>query len=215
MAKAKNTDERFKDVAQNRKALHEYEFVERLEAGLVLMGTEVKGLRERGATIRDAYAQVRDGEVYLIGLHIPEHMNSRFGHEPTRTRKLLLHRTEIDRITGAMAEKDCRSSRFACTSTTVARRWSSDWAAARSSTTSVAPSWNATPNATRTAPSSSLDAGERVGPSLGTWWWRRVLQWRGSCGRRSVCTASTNSRYSPSCPLDLPMGSREAVRLAA
>ncbi len=105
MGKSKNTDERFKDIAQNRKALHEYEFVERLEAGLVLMGTEVKGLRERGATIRDAYAQVRGGEVYLVGLHIPEHMNSRFGHEPTRTRKLLLHRTEIDRINGAISEK--------------------------------------------------------------------------------------------------------------
>lgn len=103
--KDKGASDRFRDVAQNRKALHEYEIVERLEAGIVLMGSEVKGLRERGATIRDAYAQIRDGEVYLIGLHIPEYFNARFGHEPTRTRKLLLHRKEIDRMTGSMHEK--------------------------------------------------------------------------------------------------------------
>lgn len=108
MAKSKDTkgkNERFRDVAQNRKALHEYEIVERLEAGIVLMGSEVKGLRERGATIRDAYAQIRDGEIFLIGLHIPEYFNARFGHEPTRTRKLLLHRKEIDRVAGAINEK--------------------------------------------------------------------------------------------------------------
>jgi SsrA-binding protein len=95
---AKKTDERFRDVAQNRKAFHEYEITDRVEAGIVLMGSEVKGLRERGASIRDAYAQVRDGEVFLIGLHIPEYFNARFGHEPTRTRKLLLNRREIERI---------------------------------------------------------------------------------------------------------------------
>lgn len=94
----KKTDERFRDVAQNRKAFHEYEITDRVEAGIVLMGSEVKGLRERGASIRDAYAQVRDGEVFLIGLHIPEYFNARFGHEPTRTRKLLLNRREIERI---------------------------------------------------------------------------------------------------------------------
>lgn len=101
----KKTKDRYSDIARNRKALHEYDFEDRIEAGIVLMGSEVKGLRERGATIRDAYAQVRGGEIYLVGLHIPEHMNSRFGHEPTRTRKLLLHRREIDKIIGAIAEK--------------------------------------------------------------------------------------------------------------
>ena len=106
MAKAKKTaGDRFKDVAQNRKALHEYEIVERIEAGIVLMGSEVKGLRDRGATIRDAYAQVRNDEIYLVGLHIPEYFNARFGHEPTRTRKLLLHRREIDSISSAIHEK--------------------------------------------------------------------------------------------------------------
>ncbi len=101
----KKPKDRYSDIARNRKALHEYDFEDRIEAGIVLMGSEVKGLRERGATIRDAYAQVRGGEIYLVGLHIPEHMNSRFGHEPTRTRKLLLHRREIDKIIGAIAEK--------------------------------------------------------------------------------------------------------------
>lgn len=102
---AKTTDDRYRDVAQNRKAFHEYEITDRIEAGIVLMGSEVKGLRERGASIRDAYAQVRDGEVFLVGLHIPEYFNARFGHEPTRTRKLLLNRREIERIDGDIKEK--------------------------------------------------------------------------------------------------------------
>ncbi len=104
-AKKNDRRERERDVAQNRKAFHEFEIVDRFEAGMALMGTEVKGLRERGASIRDAYAQVRRGEVYLVGLHIPEHVNSRFGHEPTRTRKLLLHRREIEKIDEAISEK--------------------------------------------------------------------------------------------------------------
>jgi len=97
--------ERFRDVAQNRKAFHEFEILERVEAGIVLMGSEVKGLRERGASIRDAYAQLREGEVFLVGLHIPEYFNARFGHEPTRTRKLLLNRREIERIGAQLSEK--------------------------------------------------------------------------------------------------------------
>ncbi len=102
----KKTDERYRDVAQNRKAFHEYEITDRIEAGIVLMGSEVKGLRDRGASIRDAYAQIRDGEVFLVGLHIPEYFNARFGHEPTRTRKLLLNRREIERIDGDIKEKN-------------------------------------------------------------------------------------------------------------
>jgi len=97
--------ERYRDVAQNRKAFHEFEIVDRVEAGIVLLGSEVKGLRERGASIRDAYAQLRDGEAFLVGLHIPEYFNARFGHEPTRTRKLLLNRREIDRIGVQLSEK--------------------------------------------------------------------------------------------------------------
>jgi SsrA-binding protein len=107
MGKAKEKGrERYRDVAQNRRALHEFEILDRFEAGLVLTGSEVKSLRERGATIRDAYAEVRDGEVWLVNAHIPEYHNaSMLGHEPLRTRKLLLHRQEIARIHGRLAEK--------------------------------------------------------------------------------------------------------------
>lgn len=108
MAKKKDTKggERYRDVAQNRRALHEYEILDRYEAGLVLTGSEVKSLRERGATIRDAYADVRDGEAWLLNAHIPEYHNaSMIGHEPLRTRKLLLHRSEIAKVQGQLAEK--------------------------------------------------------------------------------------------------------------
>ncbi|MGD9694187.1 MAG: SsrA-binding protein SmpB [Thermoleophilia bacterium] len=108
-AKKKNTgarDERFRDVAQNRRALHEYAIVERFEAGLALQGSEVKGIRERGATISDAYVQIRGGEAYLIGAHFPDYENAGYaGHDPMRTRKLLLHRREIERLGQALAEK--------------------------------------------------------------------------------------------------------------
>jgi len=99
-------DERFRDIARNRRAFYEYEIVERLEAGLVLIGTEVKGLRERGATIGDAYVVIRNGEAWLIGATIPDYSNAgQGGHEPQRTRKLLLHRREIDRLTSRLHEK--------------------------------------------------------------------------------------------------------------
>lgn len=95
-----------KDIAQNRKALHEYEILDRYEAGLALTGTEVKGLRESGAMIREAYAQVIDNEVFLIGAHISDYgpAGGR-GHDPQRTRRLLLHRREIDKIAGKLAER--------------------------------------------------------------------------------------------------------------
>ena len=94
-----------KDIAQNRKALHEYEILDRYEAGIALTGTEVKGLRESGAMIREAYAQVIDGEVFLVGAHISDYgpAGGR-GHDPQRTRRLLLHRREIDKIAGRVAE---------------------------------------------------------------------------------------------------------------
>ena len=95
-----------KDIAQNRKALHEYEILDRYEAGIALTGTEVKGLRESGAMIREAYAQVIDGEVFLVGAHLSDYgpAGGR-GHDPQRTRRLLLHRREIDKIAGKLAEK--------------------------------------------------------------------------------------------------------------
>jgi SsrA-binding protein len=105
MAKEKGK-QRYRDVAQNRRALHEFTILDRFEAGIVLTGSEVKSLRERGATIRDAYAEVRDGEVWLVNAHIPEYFNAgMLGHEPLRTRKLLLHRQEIARLAGRLAEK--------------------------------------------------------------------------------------------------------------
>ncbi len=95
-----------RDIAQNRKALHEYEILDRYEAGIALTGTEVKGLRESGAMIREAYAQVINDEVVLVGAHISDYgpAGGR-GHDPQRTRRLLLHRREIDKIAGRLAEK--------------------------------------------------------------------------------------------------------------
>ncbi len=90
-------------IARNRRARHEYQILETWEAGMVLTGTEVKALRNGKATMSDAYAIVRDGEVFLLNLHIaPYEQGHQFNHEPTRTRKLLLHRKEIRRMIGAV-----------------------------------------------------------------------------------------------------------------
>jgi len=110
MAKRKDTaaarDAARKDVAQNRRARHEYEIVETVEAGMVLEGSEVKALRERGATIADAYVQLRGGEAWLVGAHIPEYHNAGMtGHDPQRTRKLLLHRREIEGLGASLQQK--------------------------------------------------------------------------------------------------------------
>lgn len=95
-----------KVVATNRKARHLYEILETHEAGIVLVGTEVKSLREGGASIGDAFCMPKRGEMWLINLHIgPYDRGNRFNHEPTRERKLLLHRREIDRMAGAVSQK--------------------------------------------------------------------------------------------------------------
>ncbi len=94
-----------RDLAQNRRARFEYDIVERFEAGLVLLGSEVKALRERGGTIQDAYVQVRRGEAWLVGAHIPQYPPAVEPHDPTRTRKLLLHRREIEQIDEALTRK--------------------------------------------------------------------------------------------------------------
>ena len=92
-------------IAQNRKARHNFAIEDVFEAGLVLHGTEVKSLREGRASIVDAYGHVRDGEIWLEGLHIPEYAQGTWtNHEPRRTRKLLLHRKEIDRLIGKTKE---------------------------------------------------------------------------------------------------------------
>jgi SsrA-binding protein len=93
-------------VCQNRKAYHDYEIVETLEAGMVLVGTEVKSLREGRANLKDSYARVKKSEVYLYDLHIsPYHHAYYDNHDPERVRKLLLHRMEIKRLLGKTQEK--------------------------------------------------------------------------------------------------------------
>jgi SsrA-binding protein len=93
-------------IVDNRRARHEYHLGDRYEAGLVLTGTEVKSLRTGKATLHQAYADVRDGEAWLIGLHVPEYVEgNRSNHEPDRPRKLLLHRREIDRLLSSVRER--------------------------------------------------------------------------------------------------------------
>jgi SsrA-binding protein len=94
------------DVATNRQASFRYHLLERFEAGIALTGTEVKSLREGNAQLKDAYAVVRDGELWLIGMYIaPYGPASRENHDPERPRKLLLHRSEIDRLIGRTQER--------------------------------------------------------------------------------------------------------------
>ncbi|HVY11586.1 MAG TPA: SsrA-binding protein SmpB [Mycobacteriales bacterium] len=94
-----------KVIAQNRKARHDYAIEDVYEAGMVLMGTEVKSLREGRASLVDSYATVRDGEVWLENLHIPEYTQGTWtNHEPRRRRKLLLHRAEIAKLVGKTKE---------------------------------------------------------------------------------------------------------------
>lgn len=91
------------DVATNRQASFRFDLLERFEAGLVLTGTEVKSLREGKAQLKDGYATLEEGEVWLHNVHIPPYGNaSRDNHDPERPRKLLLHRREIDKLTGAI-----------------------------------------------------------------------------------------------------------------
>jgi SsrA-binding protein len=93
-------------IAENRRARHEYHLLERVEAGLVLTGTEVKSLREGQASLRRAYGDVRDGELWLVGAHIgPYEQASADAHEPERDRKLLLHRREIDSLAEQVQQK--------------------------------------------------------------------------------------------------------------
>jgi SsrA-binding protein len=88
-----------KTVASNRKAQHDFQILERFECGIVLSGSEVKSLRGGRASLTEAYARVRDGEVWLEGMHVPPYdQGDKRGYEPTRPRKLLLHKREITRL---------------------------------------------------------------------------------------------------------------------
>ena len=90
-------------AALNRRARHDYLIEDKLEAGLVLHGTEVKSLRQGGASIAEAYADQKGGELFLVNAHIPEYKASaHFNHEPRRPRKLLLHRKQMSRLMGAV-----------------------------------------------------------------------------------------------------------------
>ena len=93
-------------VALNRRARHEFTIDETFEAGLVLTGTEIKSVRAGKVNISNAYARIEKGEAWLIGAHFHDYENAGYaGHDPRRTRKLLLHKREIERIASALAEK--------------------------------------------------------------------------------------------------------------
>jgi len=95
-----------KSIAENRKAFHDYHIVETFEAGVVLVGTEVKAIREGNANLRDSFARVEDGEVWAYNIHINPYSHRGYAdHEPTRRRKLLLHRHEIRKLIGKTVEK--------------------------------------------------------------------------------------------------------------
>ena len=95
-----------KPIARNRKAFHDYEILDKLEAGIELRGTEVKSLRNGKVQMADAYARVEEGELYLVGLHISPYEKTAYGnHEPTRKRRLLAHRREIRRLAGKLNER--------------------------------------------------------------------------------------------------------------
>ena len=101
---ARNVGEKL--VVDNRRARHDYHLLERFEAGLVLTGTEVKSLRDGRAHLRNAYADVREGEAWLVGAHISEYeQGNAANHDPDRDRKLLLHRREIASLIGKVRER--------------------------------------------------------------------------------------------------------------
>ena len=103
MAKADRSNQ---TIAENRKAGFDYHLLDTFEAGVALLGTEVKSIREGGANLRDSYARIEGGEVWIYNVHIRAYSNRGYSdHEPTRKRKLLLHRTEIRKLIGKTVEK--------------------------------------------------------------------------------------------------------------
>ncbi|MDB5310873.1 MAG: SsrA-binding protein SmpB [Gemmataceae bacterium] len=109
MAKAGKADagaDEMVNICRNRRATHDYEILDRIECGMVLVGTEVKSLRDGHASLDDAYARIDGDEVWLVGAEIPEYpFGNRLNHKPKRTRKLLLHRREIDKFAGKAAQR--------------------------------------------------------------------------------------------------------------
>lgn len=106
MAAREAGSRRVKTLAENRKARHDFQIEEKVEAGISLTGSEVKSIREGRATLRDGFARIRGGEVFLENVHIaPYSHGGAFNHEPRRERKLLLHKDEIRRLEGKVSEK--------------------------------------------------------------------------------------------------------------
>ena len=106
MTNTQDKDDQYKVVANNRKAYHDYFIEEKFEAGIILRGTEVKSLRDGRANLQDSYASVDDGEVYLNHCHISPYSHGNImNHDPMRTRKLLLHRKEINKLLGKTQQK--------------------------------------------------------------------------------------------------------------
>ena len=98
--------EPFKAVAKNRKAWHDYHILQRYEAGLALLGTEVKSVRAGRANLKDSYGLIKDGELWLLNCHIgPYEHGNIFNHAPLRTRKLLMHREEIRKLVGKTQQR--------------------------------------------------------------------------------------------------------------
>jgi SsrA-binding protein len=105
-AKQQQTTANERTIAENRKARHEYHVLEAMECGIVLVGSEVKSLRNGTVALADAYGKIRNGEVWLINCDIPEYVEAnRFNHKPKRERKLLMHRREIQRFAMRAYEK--------------------------------------------------------------------------------------------------------------
>ena len=105
-AEKKGADGKSRLIADNRKALHDYHVLETYEAGIALLGTEVKSIREGTVNLRDSYARLEKGEVWLLNMHIGPYSHTGYsGHAERRQRKLLLHAHEIRKLTGRVAEK--------------------------------------------------------------------------------------------------------------
>lgn len=99
---------RIQPIAQNRRALHDFEILDTIECGIALTGTEVKSLRQNRVALDQAYARIQDGEVWLLQCDIPEYSAAAYGnHDPKRPRRLLLHRREISRLAGKVSQKGC------------------------------------------------------------------------------------------------------------
>lgn len=104
--KAKNNNISSGEIVRNKKALFNYELIEKYEAGIVLLGTEVKSLRERSVNMSDSYASFKKGELFIVNMHIsPYHFGNRNNHEPLRERKLLMKKREINRLLGKVKEQ--------------------------------------------------------------------------------------------------------------